>query len=1139
MSTPTLPSDAPRPPLMRSVRLMVLGCVAVVGSLVPSSGAHALDPAALCQKQKARFAGQYAACMHDARGRLAAEEGSCSTSGLACRRDGDCPEAQECTKATGAGSSFARNALRCAERFDRRWEKAEARGGGGVCPDDIEVADVRAEIDACAETVAAGLAGEAPPSCPVDLQTCVLSIDQCEATLSAVREDLQSWSGIPEDCLTGVGSDCAPPEGVPAGVEASPGDASVELNWLAVPGADSYGIERSPDDADSFRVVGRTASTQFFDGTVGNDIGYLYRVFAVRNGYAGPPSPSVAALPQAVPIAPTGFVATSDDTTALLRWDPVPGATATRILRGPTPTGPWESVAVEAGSEHTITGLINGTEIWFALVSENPVGQSAPTAARRAIPIAPPQGVFAVPGDAKVTLFWSPSTGADSYDVERASDSAGPWEVVASTTLARDSDSGLADGVPLFYRVLARNAVAVSQPSSPVETMAGGSEVGPPPLEDPTRNHLGLNLWFNRDWGGAFAFVDVMKESRPWQDAANWHLPVAGVDDLGWPTADASTVVFSGLAEDFNGTYSLQFEGQADVSLLWCPGSVENKIWDPLTNTTRADVTFAMTEANRSVGLVLTNTRRTPESPLGSGFRNLRLYRPGYPTDGSVLYTTPFLESLGRAGVVRMMEWAGGSSNLEQHWADRITPDHATQAELPAPPYTGPDAEVFETALGVSLEHRIQLCNTLMTDCWINIPPVADDEYVRNMALVLRYGSDGKDPYTSPRENPVYPPLDPALRLYVEYSNENWNSGTGFLAFHVIKGICAHLDASHPVMNPLPDSIYTAVWRWPAWKIWSIGETFRDVFGEAAMMSRVRPMLMTQRGNAQGTLSTALLWLEGFLAGLPVPLEVRDVFWGAGGSAYWGATNMVSAIPDTFFAEGNIPDAYSLRDFAIDSVWTGNYGIRHVAYEGGPGLAFSEADNQTLNADPRMREAVAAVHDHWSSLGGDLLVYYVLRGPSQWEFTASVEQPESAKLQALDDLLARPRAPVSIGAALPGRIVVRDQSTSAVRTGYGYDLTIDGLLTGAGYSPGQMLAVAAHADAAFEGTLALTAYASSFTRVAVWINGHKQGEVELEALSGPRELYASTSIAVDVPEGLVVVRLEILEGNPAFYSVDL
>ena len=122
-----------------------------------------------------------------------------------------------------------------------------------------------------------------------------------------------------------------------------------------------------------------------------------------------------------------------------------------------------------------------------------------------------------------------------------------------------------------------------------------------------------------------------------------------------------------------------------------------------------------------------------------------------------------------------------------------------------------------------------------------------------------------------------------------------------------------------------------------------------------------------------------------------------------------------------------------------------------------------------------------------------------------------------------------------------GRLATEEGScsTSAVRTGYGYDLTIDELLTGAGYSPGQMLAVAAHADAAFEGTLALTAYASSFTRVAVWINGHKQGEVELEALSGPRELYASTSVAVDVSEGLVVVRLEILEGNPVFYSVDL
>ncbi len=53
-----------------------------------------------------------------------------------------------------------------------------------------------------------------------------------------------------------------------------------------------------------------------------------------------------------------------------------------------------------------------------------------------------------------------------------------------------------------------------------------------------------------------------------------------------------------------------------------------------------------------------------------------------------------------------------------------------------------------------------------------NIPAAADDDYVRKVALALRYGTDGTNPYPGPQAHPAYPPLDPALRIYLEYANE-------------------------------------------------------------------------------------------------------------------------------------------------------------------------------------------------------------------------------------------------------------------------------------------------------------------------------------------------------------------------------
>jgi hypothetical protein len=689
-----------------------------------------------------------------------------------------------------------------------------------------------------------------------------------------------------------------------------------------------------------------------------------------------------------------------------------------------------------------------------------------------------------------------------------------------------------------FYRVRAISKTGASawSPVTAVTPLAG-AVVAPPP-EDPSLNRVGLNLWFNTDWDGINAFVDVFKASRPWQDGKVWNNPVAGTDALGWPTADASTVLFSGQPKDFNGTYTLIFNGQATVSTMWCPGSVKQQVYDAASNTTTAQVTFGMV-VKGSVGLQFLNTRRTADSALGSGFTNARLYRPGYPTDGSVVFTTPFLQALGKAQVVRPMEWAGGSSHIVQHWADRVTPAHATQGGLPAPPYTAPDGAVYTGHLGVALEYEIALCNRLMIDCWINVPPVADDDYVQKMALALRFGTDGVNPYAAPQQNPVFQPLDPSLRLYVEYSNENWNSGAGFLAFHMIKGIAGHLTPDHPVMQPPPDSIWTAVWRYPAWRTVVISDMFRAVFGDAAMMTRVRPVLMTQAGNAQNTLGAALTWLAPHLAGLPKPRTPKDVLYAAGGSGYYGMNSMISAVPDVFFAQDNYPDLAAMKAFGIDGMWTHNFGLKHVAYEGGQGLSFSDADNRILNADARMQSVLEAMHAVWSQQGGDLLVYYNLRGPTPWEFSPDLQLANTPKLKALEAIQATPRAAVTLGAALPGKIIAQAHKPYNIRSGFGYDYTIDGLSCAAGINLGNFTAYPGHTAAAYSGTLTVRGYASSATQLGVWINGVFQGKVTLAALSGTAHLYDSTPLAVQVPAGLAVVRLEVLTGGFTLYSISL
>jgi len=315
-----------------------------------------------------------------------------------------------------------------------------------------------------------------------------------------------------------------------------------------------------------------------------------------------------------------------------------------------------------------------------------------------------------------------------------------------------------------------------------------GRQATPAPLatlpeRDARQNYLGMNTWFLNDWDGSFAFADAMKHSRGWETVdASGTVPV---DSLGWPMRDGSTI-FSATspATLVNGTYKLSFDGQAKVGLLWADGAVTNANYDTAANITTADVTFANVADNTAIGLTFTHTRRTATAAEGTGITNVRLLRPGYR--GTETFTAPFLSAMGTASVARMMDWGATNTNLVQHWKDRVTPLHATQAGLSAPKYVGPDGVVWDeahgkpTALGVAIEHQVQLCNKLMVDCWINVPGVADDDYVKNLALALRFGTNGTTPFTVPQTAPPVPPVYTHHSVFVGKAQEVLKEAGGF-----------------------------------------------------------------------------------------------------------------------------------------------------------------------------------------------------------------------------------------------------------------------------------------------------------------------------------------------------------------------
>ena len=130
-------------------------------------------------------------------------------------------------------------------------------------------------------------------------------------------------------------------------------------------------------------------------------------------------------------------------------------------------------------------------------------------------------------------------------------------------------------------------------------------------------------------------------------------------------------------------------------------------------------------------------------------------------------------------GLIRFMDWGMTNASPVQDWSDRRRPGHAFGVGVlnrrpPADGYAG------DRPTGVAYEHMVALANATQKDLWINVPHLATDDFVTKLAQLIRYGSDGADAYTSPQSNPVWPPLDAGLRVYVEYSNEIWSNGDAF-----------------------------------------------------------------------------------------------------------------------------------------------------------------------------------------------------------------------------------------------------------------------------------------------------------------------------------------------------------------------
>jgi hypothetical protein len=515
-----------------------------------------------------------------------------------------------------------------------------------------------------------------------------------------------------------------------------------------------------------------------------------------------------------------------------------------------------------------------------------------------------------------------------------------------------------------------------------------------------------MNIERVTDYSAHWLFTDAFKASRPWLPSIynsvtgtltpdiGGLLPVT-LDALGWPTQLSQTTNAQGeLLQQILGTtlydhvgghypagiYTAQWDG---TGTIWWGGDVQVT----QTGLTPDGHHFALLNATPSDnGILMAIAAMRATDPI----HDIHVWMPDYQGQSFVgqvwhpgadfsPFHPLFLERLKPFDTLRFMQDAEIITSEIQYWSDRRPWNYATQM-------TGTG---FQN--GIAAEYIIELANELHENVWINIPHMADDDYVANYAAL------------------VHATLQPGLQVYLEWSNEVWNGAPGFRPFRWILG-----------QLQLPENAGVTFPQFVAAEDRRIFDIWSRVFSD-----RANPLVRVAAGFEQNPNYTAQI-----LQNLGGDFDAVSV------AAYFGPdqNTRASYTPDTTIDQiisdtlASIPATVQfLRNHrALADLYSAALArhIGFVAYEGGAALEGQYQPYQTVlneaSVDPRMYDVYRAFLDNVNQAGLELMVNYEYTDRdlvnSPFGIYGSLnyqDQPlaDAPKYRALVDFITPPPAP--------------------------------------------------------------------------------------------------------------------------------
>ncbi len=462
---------------------------------------------------------------------------------------------------------------------------------------------------------------------------------------------------------------------------------------------------------------------------------------------------------------------------------------------------------------------------------------------------------------------------------------------------------------------------------------------------DRAQPRLGTNLAGPVDWNTELPLVDIFRMARPWisqRKGAGWGKgPPLDIDSHGWvkrleSNCWAETLLCSIPDGHYpSGRYTVLYKGRGKLTFGGAARIVREQPGRMVLDV----------DADRGP-IFLRITRTDPADYV----RDIHVILPGFEqTWKQDPFHPKFLRRWKGIACIRFMDWMHTNGSKIETWSDRPVLEDASFAKK-----------------GMPLEWMIDLCNRLDADAWFCMPHRADDDYVRRFATL------------------VHERLEPERKVYIEYSNEVWNSMFEQNRYAQARAKELGLGSA--------DRPWEGGGMFYARRSVQIFDIWEDVFGGTDRLVRV---LAWQSGN--------VWWFENIL--LPtddahrhcdalaiapyLSMMVRQRGKGLLASQVerWSVDQVLDYVESTALPK-------SLDQIRRTKQLADKYRLKLLAYEGGQhlvGVAGGENNERVTrlltlaNQHPRMGAIYARYLRGWARAGGDLFCNFSsVARPSKW-----------------------------------------------------------------------------------------------------------------------------------------------------------